>query len=74
MSIAGGLFNSGNKEEKAGDTKSTEDGGATAAGERVDLTTAIPGFDDDSDGLLLDATLEQDDDLGDGLDEDLDED
>ena len=55
MSIAGGLFNSNHKEEKGGDRKTTADGDATAAAEdSVDLTTSIPGFDDDTDeGLLI---------------------
>lgn len=47
MSIAGGLFNSNNKQENVGDTKSTSDGGATDGdAPAVDLTTSIPGFDD----------------------------
>ena len=47
MSIAGGLFNSNNKEENLGDTKSTADGeGASGQGPVEDLTTSIPGFDD----------------------------
>ncbi|WP_109474029.1 hypothetical protein [Ornithinimicrobium cavernae] len=55
MSIAGGLFNSNHKQENVGDTKSTADGDATGAGEAaVDLTTSIPGFDDDTDeGLVI---------------------
>lgn len=51
MSIAGGLFNSNNKQENVGDTKSTSDGGATdGEAPAVDLTTSIPGFDDVDDG------------------------
>ncbi|USQ76924.1 hypothetical protein [Ornithinimicrobium cryptoxanthini] len=47
MSIAGGLFNSNNKQENVGDTKSTSDGGGTDGDTpAVDLTTSIPGFDD----------------------------
>lgn len=47
MSIAGGLFNSNNKQENVGDTKSTADGdGASGQGPVEDLTTSIPGFDD----------------------------
>ncbi|WP_114905595.1 hypothetical protein [Ornithinimicrobium murale] len=55
MSIAGGLFNSNHKKDEIGDTKSTADGEATAAqAPAVDLTTSIPGFDDDTDeGLLV---------------------
>lgn len=47
MSIAGGLFNSNNKQEDVGDTKSTSDGGASDGdAPAVDLTTSIPGFED----------------------------
>lgn len=54
MSIAGGLFNSNNKEEKAGDTKTTADGGAAPAeGPSTDLTTSIPAFESTDEGLLI---------------------
>lgn len=55
MSIAGGLFNSNHKKDDIGDTKSTADGDATQNQEPpVDLTTSIPGFDDDAgEGLLI---------------------
>lgn len=55
MSIAGGLFNTNNKKDDIGDTKSTADGEASAApAPEVDLTTSIPGFEDDTDeGLLI---------------------
>lgn len=54
MSIAGGLFNSNTKDEKGGDTKTTADGDATATTEEpVDLTTAIPGFDDADEGMVI---------------------
>lgn len=55
MSIAGGLFNSNHKKDEVGDTKSTADGDAPEEqAPDVDLTTSIPGFDDDTDeGLLI---------------------
>lgn len=58
MSIAGGLFNSNNKQEEVGDTKSTSDGGASGGDAPAgDLTTSIPGFDDvdadDSDSIVI---------------------
>ena len=55
MSIAGGLFNSNHTKDDIGDTKSTADGDATRPQEpTVDLTTSIPGFDDDAgEGLLI---------------------
>ena len=58
MSIAGGLFNSNNKQENVGDTKSTSDGGASDGdAPAVDLTTSIPGFDDtdvdDTDSFVI---------------------
>ena len=60
MSIAGGLFNTNNKKDDIGDTKSTADGEASAAqAPAVDLTTSIPGFDDDTDeGLLIETGRE----------------
>lgn len=69
MSIAGGLFNSNHKKDDIGDTKSTADGDATATeAPAVDLTTAIPGFDDDAgEGLLI----ETGDEFGDVEDSDL---
>lgn len=58
MSIAGGLFNSHHKEEKGGDSRTTADGDATAvAAAPVDLTTSLPGFDDDpGEGLVIETT------------------
>lgn len=55
MSIAGGLFNANNKRDEVGDTKSTADGEAPQdQAPPVDLTTAIPGFEDTADeGLLI---------------------
>lgn len=60
MSIAGGLFNSNNKQENVGDTKSTSDGGASDGdAPAVDLTTSIPGFEDvdadDSSSIVIGA-------------------
>lgn len=55
MSIAGGLFNSDNTKDDVGDNRSTADGEAPQAQEApVDLTTAIPGFEDTSEeGLVV---------------------
>lgn len=62
MSIAGGLFNSNHKKDDIGDTKSTADGEATTAEvPAVDLTTAIPGFDDAGEGLLIEPDSDADD-------------
>lgn len=58
MSIAGGLFNANHKKDDIGDTKSTADGDAEGGAEQsVDLTTSLPGFDDDAEeGLLIDGS------------------
>lgn len=55
MSIAGGLFNQNNKKDDIGDTRETSDGQTPEAQEvPVDLTTALPGFEEEPDeGLVI---------------------